>query len=220
METEKDNTTTLASEDPLVALLTALDSNNDTLFRSVVQSTKQAATIQHTVRQVPSTHLSKLMRELLKRLQQSPQSDTVITERSVRWLHEAISAHSNQFAVEPVAFRLLQTARKVLASRMHAYAGLLRLRGKLELVLDQVSKRNVTRPSDQDTVVFRDDSDAESDSNSNSDGDSADEESDDLNSHEQLFDEDELDRIAEMSDDEAEDQMDEELAGESDDNDD
>lgn len=126
--------------------------------------------IRNTVRRLPLDNVLPLLQELLAQFDVQQARDIVLTE----WIKTVLLTHTAYFMTLPEVVQRLSTLYKELDDRLTVYPKLLAMRGRLDLIQNQIDARNR-----KDEESEEDDDDIPEQTYSESDGDMPDEEEED-----------------------------------------
>ncbi|KAI9336015.1 Dip2/Utp12 family-domain-containing protein [Zopfochytrium polystomum] len=101
-------------------------------------SVRDPATIDATVQRLPRQLVVPFIEQLAARLQSRPARAPVL----VRWVRAVVVIHAAYLITNPALVRQLNQLYQTLESRVSTFQRLLKLSGRLELVLSQVSLRS------------------------------------------------------------------------------
>ncbi|KAI8646790.1 hypothetical protein BD408DRAFT_479738 [Parasitella parasitica] len=159
------------------------------VIRSAQQETKQVKSweelkneceslqdIRNTIRRLPLDNILPLLQELLAQFDVQQARDAVLTE----WIKTVLLTHTAYFMTLPEVVQRLSTLYKELDDRLTVYPKLLAMRGRLDLIQNQIDARNrieedTDDESDIEQVPYKSESDDDVEDQDDEDDDAHDE---------------------------------------------
>uniref|UniRef100_A0A1B6C6T4 Small-subunit processome Utp12 domain-containing protein n=1 Tax=Clastoptera arizonana TaxID=38151 RepID=A0A1B6C6T4_9HEMI len=135
-------------------LIQGLQSKDKSLLQSVLFR-KDEVVMAQTVQRLPLHVISPLLRELTALIQ----GKTYMSQVAAEWLRAILSAHASQLLADTNTGPLLAPLLGIVESRLGTLGPLCRLRGRLDLLINQVTvsdKQNLVDSSSQALLVHHD----------------------------------------------------------------
>jgi hypothetical protein len=132
--------------------------------------------IRNAVRRLPLDNVLPLLQELLAEFDVQQARDTVLTE----WIKTVLLIHTAYFMTLPEVVQRLSTLYKELNDRLTVYPKLLAMRGRLDLIQNQIDARNrkEEETEDEDDLPEQAYSESEDDMDDEGEDDEGDDEND------------------------------------------
>ena len=127
----------LKADSVLAVLTQALESDDKQLLAECLGVTN-ARVVQATVAGLPPRHVSALLKRLVERFQRRPARSHAL----VMWIRALLTQHTSLLMTQPDVVRQLTPLYQLVEARVSTYHKLLKLEGRLELALSQVSNRS------------------------------------------------------------------------------
>lgn len=124
-------------------LVQGLQANDKQLINSAL-NISNVATIHNTVSKLPTTTIFPLLTYISNRLRSKP---TAAGTPLVAWLRELLSQHASYLMSSPEVRTQLAAIYQHLDSRLASFKRLLKLHGRVELLLSQISDKEATLAS-------------------------------------------------------------------------
>jgi len=125
-------------------LVQALKSNdNSMLDHCLFGTTTNQETVQNTVRRLPITSLIPFLNVLSKKLLSNPNAANLI----VVWIRSILLHHTSYLMTIPDITKILSRLHQTVDSRLTVFKKLVKLSGRLELVLSQIAQHNTAENS-------------------------------------------------------------------------
>jgi hypothetical protein len=131
--------------------------------------------IRNTVRRLPLDNVLPLLQELLAQFDVQLARDTVLTE----WIKTVLLTHTAYFMTLPEVVQRLSTLYKELDDRLTVYPKLLAMRGRLDLIQNQIDARNRKDEESEDDGDLPEQAYSESEDDMDDEGDDDEEDEDD-----------------------------------------
>ncbi|XP_063039614.1 WD repeat-containing protein 43 [Engraulis encrasicolus] len=148
---------TLQTDSYAVLLVQGLESKDKNILNRIFQTRKETM-IRNTVSRVPLPAILPLLEELSIRLQGHPSS----AHTAVDWLKAVLTLHTSYLSSLPDLVSQLGRLYHLIESRVKGYQQLMRLHGKLYLLMTQAAQRSsATKASELDhtaKLVYEDES--------------------------------------------------------------
>lgn len=117
-----------------VLLVQAIHSSDKALLESCLQHSTSFATIRTTVQKVPTNYVIPLMNSLMDKFHKKPTRGSHLLE----WIKAIVTIHSGYLMTIPDLVKKLSMFYQSIEQRLNGYEKMLKLKGRLELVLNQV----------------------------------------------------------------------------------
>lgn len=120
------------------ALIQALQSSDSSLFEQVIVSAAgDSRTISASLQRLPSSFVPAILKQVANRLSSKPGRATLL----VPWLKAVLTVHASYLASSRACTATLSSLYAAVENRLRHHSSLIRLNGRLDLLLAQISRR-------------------------------------------------------------------------------
>ncbi|KAI9321044.1 WD40-repeat-containing domain protein [Dichotomocladium elegans] len=127
-------------------LVQALHSNDQALLEACLQHTKPEV-IRSTVKRLPTSYVIPLMQQLIARFQSKPNRGHGLLE----WIRAVLLIHTTYLMTVPDLVGKLSNFYQTLDARLNVFPKLLALRGRLDMIQNQIDTRTRHNKSDAES---------------------------------------------------------------------